>query len=290
MADSGSSVPRRQLGRYLRQAREAAQISIEAAASELEWSRARMYRIEGGQVSVRSLDVKQMCTLYEVTDDLRDVLVSLAKESKARGWWHAYGAVIPSWFELYVGLEAAASAIRSYEPALIPGLLQTPAYAAALFRTKPGITEAEVSQKVALRTERQKLLTRKRPAAPILDIIVSETVLRSPIEDHDGWLAQLAHLVNVRRKGLSVRVLPLSVGPYWALVAGAFVILEFPAANGREESTTVYGESLTGGLYLDRPDEVAAYDRAWQTLDTLTLSPDESDDLIAMIIKESVDA
>ncbi|GAB3149017.1 helix-turn-helix transcriptional regulator [Micromonospora sonneratiae] len=289
MAD-GSSVPRRQLGRHLRQAREEAQISIEAAASELEWSRARMYRIEGGQVSIRSLDVKQMCSLYEVTDELRDVLVSLAKESKAKGWWHAYGAVIPSWFELYVGLEAAASAIRSYESALIPGLLQTREYAAAVFRSKFGNTDAVVEQKVALRLERQKLLTRRRPAAPTLDVIISEAVLRSPIGDRDGWLAQLAHLVNVRRKGLSVRVLPLSVGPHWALAGGAFVILEFPTANGRGEPTTVYSDGLTGGLYLDRPDEIAAYDRAWQVLDALALSPDESDDLIAMIIKEGVDA
>jgi transcriptional regulator with XRE-family HTH domain len=290
--EGGSSVPRRQLGRYLKKAREEAGVALEAAANELEWSRARMYRIEGGQTSVRSHDVVAMCALYGVAKEMTEVLVSLAKESKAKGWWHAYGDVVPAWFELYVGLEAAASRLRQYESSLIPGLLQTPEYATAVYRTRPGTTDAEVTQAVALRLERQRLLARRRPKAPELEVIVDEAVLRRPIADIEGMQKQLAHVVNASQKpGVSVRVLPSDVGPHRASAAGSFVILDFPSVGTRQpEPTTVYSENLTGALYLDKPGEVATYADAWETLVALALGARESEDLVATIIKESVDA
>ncbi|WP_407939920.1 Scr1 family TA system antitoxin-like transcriptional regulator [Micromonospora tarapacensis] len=180
MTDIGSSVPRRQLGRLLRQ--EEAGINLEAAAEALEWSRAKMYRLESGQTSLRTHDVTLMCQHYGTSAELTEVMVSLARESKARGWWHSYGEAIPAWFELYVGLEAAARRVRHYEPNVVPGLLQTPDYAATIFGGKPR-TPHEVAQKVALRLERQKLLTRRRPAAPILEVIIDEAVVRRPIHD-----------------------------------------------------------------------------------------------------------
>lgn len=291
MTDGGSSVPRRQLGRHLKRAREEAGIALDAAARELEWSRARMYRIEAGQTSVRSHDAVAMCELYGVRGELREVLVGLARESKAKGWWQSYGDVVPSWFELYVSMEAAASHLRQYMPALIPGLLQTPEYAAAIFRLRPGATEAEVARDVAVRMERHNLLTRRRPEPPKLDVLIDEAVLRRPIGDVEAWRAQLAHLANAVRPGqLSVRVLPSVLGPHPALVAGAFVILEFPRVGAREaEPTTVYFEGLTGALYLDKPAEVQTYADTWQTLEGLALDVKQTQDLLAEIIKETFD-
>ncbi|WP_431931740.1 helix-turn-helix domain-containing protein [Micromonospora sp. RP3T] len=291
MAETGSSVPRRQLGRLLRQAREEAGINLEAAAKTLEWSRAKMYRLEAGHTSLRTHDVNLMCQLYGTSTDLTEVLVSLARESKSRGWWHSYGDVIPAWFELYVGLEAAARHIRHYEPNLIPGLLQTPDYMSAVFETKPGRTSQEVAQKVALRMERQKLLARRSPAAPLFEAIVDEAVLRRPISDIEAWRAQLAHLVNGAQAGnIKVRVLPASVGPHRASFAGAFMILDFPAKGTRPtEPSTVYSESLTGSLYLDRPGEVETYASAWQTLWNLALEERASEDLVGALIKETYD-
>ncbi|MET8123953.1 helix-turn-helix transcriptional regulator [Micromonospora sp. NPDC005291] len=291
MSEVGSSVPRRQLGRLLRQAREEAGINLEAAASDLEWSRAKMYRLESGQTSLRTHDVVLMCQRYGTSTALTEVLVSLARESKSRGWWHAYGEVIPGWFELYVGLEAAASSIRQYEPTLIPGLLQTPEYMAAVFETRPGRTPQEVAQKVALRMERQKLLARRSPAAPRLQIVIDEAVVRRPIGDIDGWRTQLAHLVNAAQaRNVSVRVLPLGIGPHRASVAGAFVLLDFPTVGTRPaEPSTVYSESLTGGLYLDRPGEVETYSVVWQTLWDLALNERASEDLVSVVIKETYD-
>ena len=266
-------------------------MGVEPAARELEWSRARMYRIEAGQTSVRTHDVLAMCRLYGVSTDLTDVLVGLARESKSEGWWQAYGDVVPHWFELYVGMEAAATRLRSYDSHLIPGLLQTPEYAEAVFRTKPGVTDQEISQKVALRLERQRILTRRRPRAPQLEAIVDEAVLRRPIPDRAAMVRQLAYLVNVSQKpSISVRVLPSGAGPHLVSLAGAFHILEFPRLGTRPpEPTTIYSENITGALYLDKPQEIAEYERVWRGLDELALDRDGSDDLIGTIIKEIAD-
>jgi transcriptional regulator with XRE-family HTH domain len=291
VTDAGSTVPRRQLGRYLKQLRDQAGTTLRAAAESLEWSRARMYRIEAGQVSLRSHDVLAMCALYSAPTDLAEVLVGLAKESKSKGWWHAYGAVVPAWFELYVGLEAAADRLREFESNVLPGLLQTQEYAEAVIRTRRGLSESEVAQEVAVRMERTRLLQRVRPMAPVLDVILDEGALRRTVADRAAMQRQLAHLVNMSvRPGVSVRVLPLRVGPHLAVSTGSFVILDFPGLNGREpEPTTVYSENLTGALYLDKPAEVEVYVDVWDELGRLALDQRESDDLIATIIKESDD-
>jgi DNA-binding XRE family transcriptional regulator len=288
MIESGSSVPRRQLGRHLRQAREEAGVTLEAAAQELEWSRAKMYRIEGGQTLMRKHDVLAMCTVYAATRELTEALVALSVESKSKGWWHAYGDVIPAWFELYVGLEAAASRLRFFQLALIPGLLQTPDYAAAIFRTKPGTTEAEVAQAVGLRMERQRLLTRRRPKAPTLEVILDQAVLYRQVPDQEAMRAQLAHLVNnAQTTGVRVRILPPDAGAL-ASIAGSFTILDFPPLGRQQvDPPTVYIEELTGALYLDKPAELATYADRWDMLSARALSADESDDLIATVIKES---
>ncbi|GAB3811834.1 helix-turn-helix domain-containing protein [Micromonospora zhanjiangensis] len=291
MSEVGSSVPRRQLGRLLRQARQEAGINLQAAAEALEWSRAKMYRLESGQTSLRTHDVVLICQLYGTPKELTDVLVSLALESKAKAWWHAYDGVIPSWFELYVGLEAAAAHIRNYEPALIPGLLQTPEYATVIFQAKPGRSPEEMARKVALRMERQRLLARQRPAAPRFEAIIDEAVLRRPIADTEAWRRQLAHLVNgTQPANTSLRVLPSSVGPHGASVAGAFVIMDYPAIGTRPaDPSTVYCESLTGALYLDKSTELETYTDAWCMLENLALDRRASEDLIATVIKETFD-
>ncbi|TDC85308.1 XRE family transcriptional regulator [Micromonospora sp. KC606] len=284
MSEAGSTVPRRELGRLLRQAREQAGIGLEAAASDLEWSRAKMYRIESGQTPVRALDVEQMCRLYGAPPDMTEVLVSLARESKSKGWYHAYGEVIPRWFELYVGLEAAASRIRTYEHALVPGLLQTPEYAATLARSRPGTASAEISKQVALRMERQRILSRYLPAAPSLEAIIEEGLLHKRMPEMPGQVERL--IAATQEPNVSIRVVPSSKTHAHFAVAGSFVILEFPNKGARSaEPTTVYKEGLTGALYLDRTEEVRNYAEAWTALAGNALTEDESRELL-MEIKE----
>ena len=290
MADEpGSTVPRRQLGRLLRQHRIEAGVTLDGAAEQLEYSRQKIWRIETGAGPVRTLDVKAMCELYGVAPEMAEVMVGLAAETKARGWWHAYGDAVPSWFELFVGLEASASRLRQYDESLIPGLLQTREYMTAVYQRRSGMSNEDRERMIEVRLQRQGLLTRRLPPAPRLEVILSEAVLRRTVDNRPAMIGQLGHLLDVDDLvHVSVRVLPLSVGPHRGAVAGAFVILDFPTGNGRGpvEPPTVYHESLTGALYLDKPDEVTAYREIWSSLDGLALDEGESRKMIVKIIGE----
>ncbi|WP_442931211.1 helix-turn-helix domain-containing protein [Micromonospora sp. NBC_00389] len=288
--DIGSTVPRRQLGRLLRQYRNEAGVTLDAAAEALEYSRQKIWRIECGTGSVRVLDVKAMCDLYGVSPEMTEAMRGLAVETKSKGWWHAYGDAVPSWFELYVGLESAASRLRGYDESLIPGILQTRAYADALFRLGRMLSDDEREQAVEVRLQRQALLTRRLPAAPRLEAVLSEAVLRRTVGGQTTMAAQLDHVLKLAElPTVSVRVLPLAAGPQPGAVAGTFMILDFPPGNGGRavpEPSVVYSESLTGALYLDKPDELAAYERVWRGLDSLSLHEAESKDMIKRITGE----
>ncbi|WP_327025758.1 helix-turn-helix domain-containing protein [Micromonospora sp. NBC_01739] len=288
--DIGSTVPRRQLGRLLRQFRNEAGVTLDAAAEALEYSRQKIWRLECGMGSVRVLDVKAMCELYGVSPEMTEAMRGLAAETKSKGWWHAYGDAVPSWFELYVGLESAAANLRRYDESLIPGILQTKEYAHALYRLGGRLNDEERERAVQVRLQRQALLVRRLPAAPRLDAVLSEAVLRRGVGgpavmgDQLNQLLKLSDLPNV-----SVRVLPLAAGPQPGAVAGSFVILDFPPTKGGRaapEPSIVYSESLTGALYLDKPDEMAAYERVWRGLDGLALGEAESKDMIKKLIGE----
>jgi transcriptional regulator with XRE-family HTH domain len=287
---SGSTVPRRQLGRLLGRFREEALVTLDGTAEAMDCSRQKIWRIEKGMVPVRLPDLKVMCELYGVTDEMRRVVTGLAKETRAKGWWHSYGDSIPEWFSLFVGLEAAASVVRQYDGDLIPGLLQTRGYMTELFRRdQPDATAAERERAIAVRLKRQNLLIRRLPAAPGLDVVLSEAALRRPVPDHAAMSIQLRHLIGAMDlPNVTLRVLPLAAGPPPGSTAGTFVILDFPPARGRNtaEPTTVYVEGLTGALYLDKPSEVAAYERAWRGLETLALDEGESRRMIGEIIGE----
>jgi transcriptional regulator with XRE-family HTH domain len=289
--DTGSTVPRRQLGRFLRQLREEAQITVKVAAEELEWSAPKIWRIESGATSMRALDVEAMCRVYGAPAHVTEALKGLARETKAKGWWHSFGEAIPEWFELYVGLEAAASRLREYGPELVPGLLQTESYTAEVFRVgNPDISEDKIKEGVAVRLERQAILTRARPTPPTLDVVINEATLRRPITDLAAMADQLSHISKISElPNVSVRVLPLSAGLHRAaMVGGMFIILDF-TGNGETrnpEPSTVYSDGLTGALYLDKPQEVAAYNKVWSSLISSCLDQRSSRKLISAIAKE----
>ncbi len=211
--DSGSTVPRRQLGRLLRQYRTEAGVTLDAAAAQLEYSRQKIWRLEAGAGPVRALDVKAMCELYAIPPEMTDVLVSLAAETKARGWWNAYGGAVPTWFQLFIGLETSSAHLRQFEESLIPGLLQTREYMVALFGRRSDMTDEDRERAIEVRLQRQRLLTRRLPPAPRLEAILSEAALRRVVGDVAAKVGQLDYLVEVCRLGnVSVRVLPLAAG------------------------------------------------------------------------------
>ncbi|MDT0342288.1 helix-turn-helix domain-containing protein [Streptomyces litchfieldiae] len=262
----GSTVPRRQLGRHLRSLRMGARLTLRVAASKLEWSEAKMWRIETGLTSMRSHDVQTMCTIYGAPQDLTEALMGLAKETKARGWWHSYGDVIPEGFDVYIGLEGAASQMSVYQGERIPGLLQTEEYARAIIRAHfPTEGEEEVERRVRLRIARQTLITRVTEP-PTLHVVLDEGLLRRPIGGSDVMAEQLAHLVEASElPNVVIRVVPYAAGLHLGVLSGSFCIMRFPVnGDGKDsEPPTVYADGYTGDLYLDKPKEVERYDAAF---------------------------
>ncbi|MER5454121.1 helix-turn-helix transcriptional regulator [Micromonospora sp. NPDC002389] len=288
MDDPGSTVPRRQLGRYLRELRESAHVTAVAAAKELEWSAPRVWRYETGQVPMHPNDVEAMCRLYGATPETIQTMRALARETKAHGWWHSYGKAIEDWFKVYVGLEAAATRIRKYEANLVPGLLQTVEYTRELITfDHPDLSEAERQARVDVRLRRQRLLARAVPRAPYYDVILNEAVLRRPLRDPAAMARQLDALVVAGgQHNITIRVLPLRAGLFRLAFAGTFTVLDFPTDVREPEPTTVYMDGPCGAVYLDKPHEIQTYEDAWRSLGERTLGVDDSRELITAIAKE----
>ncbi|TNH25093.1 helix-turn-helix domain-containing protein [Micromonospora orduensis] len=291
MDDSGSTVPRRQLGRYLRELRENAYVTVTAAAKELEWSAPRIWRYETGQVSMHPNDVAAMCRVYGASPETIETMRALARETKAHGWWHSYGEAIKDWFKLYVGLEAAATRIRHYEANLVPGLLQTVEYMTEVIATDhPQMAESQRQAKVDVRLRRQRLLARAIPRAPRLDVILNEAVLRRPLRDRAAMARQLESLVvSSQQHNIGIRVLPFHAGLVRWAQAGTFTMLDFPTDVREPEPTTIYMDGPCGAVYLDKTHEIEIYEDAWRSLGERALSADESRELIAAIAKEMTD-
>ncbi|MGW0436616.1 DUF5753 domain-containing protein [Micromonospora sp. NPDC003197] len=192
--------------------------------------------------------MKALCELYDASPELTAALTALATETKAKGWWHAYGDVIPEWFELYVGLESSASLVRSYDESLVPGLFQTKRYAEGIYRLdQPGMSVEEMARLVAVRLRRQRLLTRRLPPPPQLAFILSEAVLLRSVGGSATMTEQLHHLLKAARlPNVSLRVLSLAARQHGGAVAGSYATARTrpapsspsPPPPGRPSSTT----------------------------------------------------
>lgn len=274
MAPSSSpTVRRRRLAAELRRLRQASKLTIEQVAESLEWSPGKVSKIENARVTVLPRDVRRLLDTYGVSEGQeRELLLSLARESRERGWWQQYGETVPEWFATYVGLEAEASAISTYQAESVPGLLQTEGYAAALHRAAlMNATEEEIERHVAVRMERQARL--RQPAAPQLWVVLNEAVIRRMTGERAIMHEQLMKLAEVASApNITLQVLPFSAGAH-ASMDSAFSILSFdPPSDGE----IVYFEHPTCSLYLEKPDEVARYRLVYEHLRAASLSLDES--------------
>jgi transcriptional regulator with XRE-family HTH domain len=243
------------LGSQLHRLREARGISAEQAAEAIRGSHSKISRMEHGRVGFKERDVGDLLTLYGVTDsEERAALLNLAREANTPGWWHAYSDILPAWLEPYVGLEAAASVIRTYQIQLVPGLLQTEAYARALIRQGSAASEEEIARRGELRASRQEIL--RRPDAPQLWVVVDEGALRRPVGSREVVREQLKYLVEMAdHPAVTLQILPFSTGAHSAM-GGPFTILRFAEPDLQD---VVYIEQLTSALYLDKPVEVDSY-------------------------------
>jgi transcriptional regulator with XRE-family HTH domain len=277
------TVRRRRLASELRSLREGARLTCEEVAEHLECSASKISRVETGRVSVSPRDVRDMLSLYGVDPQQLDSLVQLARESRQKGWWHAYSDTIQPRFATYVGLEDAASEIRTYEVNLVPGLLQTEDYARSVI-TAGNLTGSleDVERRVALRMARQPMLLSGRNP-PQLWAVLDEAVLHRTVGGPGLMRLQLDHLAEVAsRPNVAVQVIPYSAGAHPGM-GKPFVILSFPE---RADPDVVYLEDLTSTLYLEDVDEVDRYNVLFNHLRATALSFEESAALLTSVAKE----
>jgi transcriptional regulator with XRE-family HTH domain len=282
---SGPTVLRILLGSQLRMLREARGITREEAGYAIRASGSKISRMELGRVSFKERDVTDLLNLYGVDEDEAATLVELAIQANSPGWWHKYGDVLPDWFQVYVGLEEAASLIRLYEVQFVPGLLQTADYARAVVRLgQPGAAPEEIERRVSLRLGRQELLT--KPGGPRLWAIVDEAALRRPIGGKEVMRSQLVQLIEATEEPqVTLQVMPFRTGGH-AAEAGAFTIMRFPEPDLPD---VVYLEQLTSALYLDKRDDVEKYTEVMERLSVESESPERSVDILSGMLEEVMD-
>jgi Domain of unknown function (DUF5753)/Helix-turn-helix domain len=279
---SGPTALRIILGAHLRRMREAANISRMDAGWEIRSSESKVSRMELGRVGFKERDVSDLLRLYGLDDgEERDRLLALARDANNPGWWHRYGDVLPSWFHSYLGLEAAAQLIRTYELQFVPGLLQTPEYVRAVVQLgRTTIPDQEIERRIALRLSRQEALTRPNPIK--LWAVVDEAVLRRPIGGAKVMRVQLEYLIEVcRQPNITLQVMPFSAGN--PATGGAYSILRFPE---QDLPDIVYIEHLTSALYLDKLEDLDQYTATMEALCVAAPPPSRTEGILTSILND----
>jgi Domain of unknown function (DUF5753)/Helix-turn-helix domain len=279
----GPTVPRMLVGIQLHRFREEAGVTPDQAAYEIRASRSKISRMENGLVRFKERDVTDLLTLYGITDQhTRSTLVALTRQANTPGWWSKYGDIMADWFEAYLGLETAASVIRTFELQFVHGLFQTKDYARAV--TMLGHTSApadEIERRVSLRLNRQDVLN--GPDPPQVWTVIDEGALRRPVGGSAVMRAQLDHLVEVSRlRHVTIQVVPFSRGGH-AAAGGSFTVLRF---GEPEVPDVVYIEQLTSALYLDKHEDVDHYLEVMNHLSAEALTPADSARFVAGIIRD----
>jgi transcriptional regulator with XRE-family HTH domain len=292
VAPPSPPVRRKRLGSELRRLREQARLTCDDVGRRLDCSGTRISRIETGRISARPGDVREMLEVYGVTGADAESLVQLARDARRKGWWQAYGPVIPPWFESYLSLESEASGIREFAPITLPGLVQTADYARAQLAGEAGSgaerppgTAADIDGQVALRREWQARLG--RPDAPRLALVIGESALRTRAggpEVMRGQLDHLRELAALSAVSLQVLLLRSAAG---ARAVTPFTILDFA---DRADPSAVYLEYLTGSLVLDAADEVRRYAAVFGQLRSGALGPADSAEFISELAGHPGDA
>lgn len=244
------------------------------AADALGCSASKLSRIETGSRGLHADDVAALLGLYRVPERRRDELLALVRKADERGLWFAQGAGLPELWKTLIDFEGQAARIQNFEPMLMPGLLQTADYCAAMIQSmNEAITPAELEKLVAARMNRQLILRRESLQ---LVAVIDEAILRRVIGSPTTHRRQLRRLVDeAERDNVTLRVVPFARGAYAGL-RGSFMIMDFA-----EEPSAVFIENQTLGLFLEEKEDLAAFRLSLGNILNKALSPAESASLIA---------
>ncbi|MEU5692627.1 helix-turn-helix transcriptional regulator [Actinosynnema sp. NPDC020468] len=273
---SSPTLRKRRLVSELRRLREEADLTIEEVGERLECSASKISRIETGRVGVTPRDVRDMLATYGADRDTLDELVQLAREARRKAWWDEFGDIAPG---RYVGFEADAESVRTYQGLMIPGLIQEEGYTRALIGDViPEASASEVDRRVKLRKARQALLREDDPLR--LHVVIDEAALHRLVGGPATMRNQLDRLVEVAAlPNVTLQVTPFAIGGHAAL-DGRFVILGFPE---KLDPDVVYIESTRSDVYLEQPSDVARYSDMFARLSAASLGPVESVALIEQV-------
>ncbi|WP_214415275.1 helix-turn-helix domain-containing protein [Sphaerisporangium fuscum] len=275
------TVRRRRLGESLRRYRNAAGLNLDDAAAAVGWKAPKLSRIENANAHIRPADVTALLQAYGVSDpEVFGALENLAKDAGKKGWWQTYGGIVAPAYADYISLESDADSIRIFAPLLVPGLLQTAAYAR---ETIAGITMTRTPEEIAalaeVRLARQAVLTRpKRPLK--VWAVISEAVLHQrfavrpeTMRDQLRRLRDCAELPNI-----TIQIMPLDATPHPGS-AGGFSLVGFPGTM----PDVVLLENLIGATYVEGVSEVSTFADAFNRIVAAALPVDDSTALIARL-------
>lgn len=286
MGESPTSL-KRYLGGQLRQLRVAAGLKPTDVMEALQCSRSKVTKIERGQVGIREKELEALLELYGAEPGLRSGLIATGREARKRGWWAAeqLTSSVPEFFRTFIGLEASAEEIWTYQSELVPGLLQTEAYTrAVILAVSPDLDVVEVERRLKVRKQRQARLIGLEP--PRIVAVLNEGVIREVIGGPEVMREQLQFLLDIQQEiPVEVLVKPFSAGAH-PVIGFNFVILR---DHDQDEPNTVYVDGLTKADYLDAatdPQDLVIYCDAFERLRTVTLPTGESRTLIASVMAD----
>jgi transcriptional regulator with XRE-family HTH domain len=263
---------RRRLAAELRKLRAEASLTAEQVVARLGWQASKLSRIENRQAGISISDLRKLLDLYKVDGGRYHAeLLDMARRAGERGWWQTYGGgVVPEALATLIGLEEEARTIRGYEPELVPGLLQTEAYARAVMRAwGPARNPGDIDRRIEVRLGRQQVL--EGSDAPQVSFILNEAVLRRPVGGHAAMREQIEHLAG-ERPNVVVQILPFDTGPHPAMT-GPFQMVTFHDAD---DLGLVYVEGRMSGYTLEKAEQIREYDQIWGALQGRALSPEDS--------------
>ncbi|WP_406233239.1 helix-turn-helix domain-containing protein [Nocardia sp. NBC_01009] len=285
-----STLPRRQLGRFLRDWRDANGFTVAAAAKLVDLSASALQRIEAGQTQkVRKQDVRALCELYDIGPDDTEAAIDLAAMARTQSWYHAYGGLYSGAYNMYVGLEAGARQQITYHEH-VPGLLQTADYARAIIGAYPGFSSGDdIDRRVEHRLKRQAIVTRKTNPVE-LEVLLHESALHRMVGSRRIMGAQLRHLAEISKlPNVTLRIHPYDAGLTWGTPYRLFAILRFDTGTRNDpiEPPIVYLEGgPTQDVYLEKPDEVRLYSELAEAIRSASLDEGQTRELIRRVTKE----
>lgn len=280
MADASTSPLRWLIGSELKRYRVEAGMTYAATSKQTGISQPKLAHLEVGRQQQDPDDIATLLNAYGAQARDIDRLTTLTGRADEATWWAAWAQVVPDWLRTFVGLEGLAERETTFEPLIIPGLLQTQEYAAAVTANSVSIRPDHGERFVGFRVARARRLTDpERPLA--LHAIVTESALRLAVGTPQVRKDQLRHLLDVMDlPTVTIQVLRPEDGPHPGLTSGSFVLLDFGAAS----RTVIYHEMKDGAIYLQDADRVNSYTMVADNLRQVALGPEQSASLIASML------